>query len=204
MNPHLKRFSYEVLARMADEILEEAGYLDQYPVDVLQWVEVDLGIEVHPYPGLKRYHQVEGFLGAGLKTLTIDHDLYFEDRYLNRCRFTFAHELSHFYLHRSLFESADFGDIGEYLAFRETISDEDLKWFEWQGYSLGGLLLVPRSRLRGFFNEEMVKNADGLEGGAETFQAEALAASIDSGCKFFGVSRQTMIKRLGLDSILKV
>ena len=109
----------------------------------MHWLEVDLGIEVHPYPGLKRNHQVEGFLGAGLNT--------------------------------------------------------------WQGYSLGGLLLVPRSSLRGFFNEELAKNAEGLEGGgAETFQAEALAASIDSGCTYFGVSRQTMIKRLGLDSILKV
>lgn len=204
MNPHLQRLRYEDISDVADRIVAEAGYSDTFPRPVLEWAEVDLRIRVIPEAGLKRNFGIEGFIGAGLDTLTIDQDTYFEDRLQKRCRFTVAHELAHYFMHNGLYREADFSNAGEYLEFRGRITDEDMDWFEWQGFAFAGLVLVPRWRLRSLFNERMRAMGDRPETPVDPGVSESLPAFILDACEYFGVSQQTLLKRLVKDEIIIV
>jgi len=78
--------------------------------------------------------------------LTFGFESVFE-RQLHRYRFTLAHELGHLWLHRDLYDAADFSSIDEYKQFVASIRPDDYGWYEWQAYCFGGLILVPREPL---------------------------------------------------------
>lgn len=67
------------------------------PVPIEEILDLKLGIDIIPIPGLFNLHNIDAFLSSDLTGLYIDHD-HLEYRY-SRARYSLAHEAGHLILH---------------------------------------------------------------------------------------------------------
>ncbi len=143
-----KRYSWEEIREKAEIFREQyVKPTDKVPVPIIEIVECDLNILPWPIKGLKSKIDIDGFLSKDLKEMFIDEDVYYDPRYENRLRFTFAHEAGHYVLHKEEIEGCAFRTAKEWINFREDMSEDDLFWFEQQAYEFAGRLLVPVQQL---------------------------------------------------------
>ncbi len=129
------------------------GVRDQYwstgklPVDVEAIVEFKLKLGIEPEHGLEPQMGMEAYLRADLTGIIVDHDHYMNEKFANRMRFSFAHELGHFFLHREFYKMVDFVSAEEWKEILIGLSDTDYTNFEYQANEFAGRLLVPREEL---------------------------------------------------------
>lgn len=142
-----------------DEIgLKAQDFLKKYnpsriiPVDIERIVEFELGIPIIPVAGLKAAFDIDGWISKDLKTITID--LHEYDEVENRCRFTIAHEVGHFVLHKEIFEQLEFSDVDKWKDFVNKFDPKQYSWLEKQADIFAGHVLVPKENI-----EEKYKQA---------------------------------------------
>jgi len=70
-----------------------------------------------------------------------------DERFTNRLRFSFAHELGHLFLHRDFYQSVVFESAAEWKEILLGLPDADYAFFEYQANEFAGRLLVPRDAL---------------------------------------------------------
>lgn len=104
-----------------------------------------MGINIFPFPRLYKDHGLNGFLSRDRTTIYIDELQY--DQFNEKYRFTIAHELGHYVLHKSCYENLPFESPDEYVKWRLSITPEDISWFETHGDWFAGHVLVPTNRL---------------------------------------------------------
>jgi Zn-dependent peptidase ImmA (M78 family) len=107
------------------------GYIFNYsiPVDIERIIETTMRINIIPVKSLQHDCDMEGFISRDFKSIYVDEDLYLDDRYYKRVRFTIAHEIGHFILHRSNIDMVRFLSNDDWKAFRLNLQDEPLRWF---------------------------------------------------------------------------
>lgn len=120
---------------------------DLVPVPIEEIVEITLGIELKIIPELKTSTDIDGFLSRDFKEMYIDENIYNNPKMLKRLRFTYAHELGHFAIHKPIIEGIEINSEDEWIEFRTGLSEYDLSRFEYQAYEFAGRLLVPRNAL---------------------------------------------------------
>ena len=137
-----------------DKIREEAEsfrathiFSSSLPVDIENVVEATLGMKIIPIEGLQKLCDMEGFISNDFTSIYVDKFLYQDDRYYKRVRFTIAHEIGHYVLHRSTIDSQKFDDENDWIKFRIGLKDDTLGWFETQASEFAGRLLVPLDSL---------------------------------------------------------
>jgi Zn-dependent peptidase ImmA (M78 family) len=108
-------------------------------------VEAGFGLDVIPIRGFRDRTGAEGGLTGDLTAIAVD-EWVMENR-LNRFRFTLAHELSHFVLHRPQIEALELASVRDWKKSIQAVDRETYSWMEWQAYELAGLVLVPRAPL---------------------------------------------------------
>jgi Zn-dependent peptidase ImmA (M78 family) len=198
------RLSYEQIAEIASALLAIHHPEGTFPVPIDDIVELGLGIRVYPRLGLRSQHGIDGFISKNLTEISVDHALFVDPRFESRFRFTLAHELAHHQLHRDLYASASFSDVSGYQAFYGAIPEEDLGWYEWQGFAFAGLVLVPRPALKHNFDILMDRARRELGTAYDDRRDEILVRVCKALQRIFGVSSQTLQKRLTKDDILKL
>jgi Zn-dependent peptidase ImmA (M78 family) len=62
-------------------------------------------------------------------------------------RFSFAHELGHFFLHKDMYASFKFESADEWKEILQGMPDVEYRSFEYQANEFAGRLLVPREDL---------------------------------------------------------
>ncbi|MCX6845566.1 MAG: hypothetical protein NTU84_03195, partial [Verrucomicrobia bacterium] len=99
--------------RKIDELRAEFELLkeDRTPIDVLTFFEVDLGLDAIPFDDLVAKYRVEAAIKADFSGIYLDAEQYAlmekgPEWKLNRLRFTVAHELAHYFLHRDLSQAS--------------------------------------------------------------------------------------------------
>ena len=133
-----------------DKIREEAEifrrehiFTPDLPVDIEHVIEATMGISIIPIESLQKHCDMEGFISQDYTAIYVDEFLYTDDRYYKRVRFTLAHEIGHYILHRSTIDNQKFTDAEDWIRFRLNLNDETLGWFETQASEFAGRLLVP-------------------------------------------------------------
>ena len=111
------------------------------PVPIEEIVEFNFKIDIIPIPGLMSIDDIDGFISGDLSRISVDAIMY--EHYLNRYRFTLAHELAHLVLHQKFFKAANFTKIGPWKRFVEKLDTNTYRWLEWQSHCFAGLVLVP-------------------------------------------------------------
>jgi Zn-dependent peptidase ImmA (M78 family) len=70
-----------------------------------------------------------------------------DERFANRMRFSFAHELGHFFLHKNFYATFVYGSVEEWKGIILSMPDTEHRNFEFQANEFAGRFLVPRSNL---------------------------------------------------------
>jgi Zn-dependent peptidase ImmA (M78 family) len=118
---------------------------DTIPVPIEEIIELQLGLDIIPTPGLLRGFETDGFLVRDFSSIYVDD--FVQSNRPTRYRFTLAHELGHLVLHRELLEEqASFDDVDSWRAFVRALGP-DKDSYEYQGYAFAGYLLVPKHHL---------------------------------------------------------
>lgn len=190
--------SYEDIRQKADEFLRRYHAECTIPVPIEEIIEFQFGINIIPLPDLHKLFEIDGFTSSDLEDITVDQ--YVSETRPGRYRFTLAHEIGHVFLHEDIFRKRDFQNVGEWKDFINSIPDDSHRWLEYQAYSFGGLILVPREPLMTFTKEtvELIRkeriDLDNNWDFAWQVIAEYLA-------KRFVVSTEVVEKRLTYDKV---
>lgn len=156
------RLSYEDIRGYAERFLDEYHPDRSLPVPIEEIAEFDFDLEIRPLEGIKDDLDVDAFLSWTRRRLFIDEFVFIH--YRSRARFSIAHELAHHQLHTSLYESVEIRSPQDFLHVQEAIGPEDYRWFEWQAYTMAGLVLVPTDHLRDAFSRTVREAvSEGLE-----------------------------------------
>lgn len=153
-------------------------------------------MRLEPLQSLKESGDVDALLRGDLTTIMVDAGEYMDDRSQNRIRFSIAHELGHFVLHRDIYQGIGYGSVEEWIEFVQKIPEVQYGYVEQQAYEFAGRLLVPVDRLR----LELKAVADTAErAGFMKWDASGDAAlEYIAGplSRVFGVSSQVIEKRI--------
>ena len=137
----------EVIWKTAEEFREKFWPEKTIPVNMELVVEDRLKLFIDPVHSLLDEYDMDAWLRLDLSGIVVDHDRFMEERFQNRLRFSLAHEVGHFVLHREVFEDLSFGTPGEWKNFVLELPDPEYKAFEWQANEFAGRLLVPHDSL---------------------------------------------------------
>lgn len=117
------------------------------PVDVEVIVEFKLKLGIDPEHNLMQKTDMEAYLRSDLTGIVVDHDHYMDEKFANRMRFSFAHELGHFFLHKDFYTMIVFESAEEWKEILLSLPDTEYRYFEYQANEFAGRLLVPREDL---------------------------------------------------------
>jgi Zn-dependent peptidase ImmA (M78 family) len=141
----------------AERLKYEACRNGDIPVDVFTLAEVDLRLDIIPFPDLDAKYRVAAGIKADFSGIYVDEREYvfWENGPVwktKRLRFSVAHELGHFFLHRSLPQAKNFGSVPEFARWSESY-DGRMYSAEEEANEFAGRLLVPRPKLEALVDE---------------------------------------------------
>jgi len=135
--------------RFRVSVLDEGS---EPPIDVIYIVDVMLKQDIVPLPGLFAEQRMDAALMPDLCGFYVDEGSLTAweagSKWVeNRLRFSFAHELGHYVLHRDIIAERKFNSFDNFK--RWAGSAHDLESAEYQANEFAGRLLVPRQIIRG-------------------------------------------------------
>ena len=177
----------------ADAFRKQYWQSGDFPVDVLAIVEFDL--EIRTISGLKEDADVDALLLGDWRTVIVDQRQYMDDRFVNRMRFSIAHELGHYVLHKAVFDGIPRGSTDEWIAFMQDMPEKEYGLLEYHANEFAGRLLVPREELEERFEAALVEvEQKGLQRG------DLIDSHLSYICipvaKHFSVSQDVIERRL--------
>jgi len=120
---------------------------DAVPIDIEKIIDFKMGINIIPSPGLQILCDVDALIYSDWKSIIVDYNKYFDDRYKNRLRFSYAHEIGHFILHKNIHKSLNIKSINDFQKFIKEIPQIQYAHLETQANKFANYLLIPRERL---------------------------------------------------------
>ncbi len=200
------KLTQDKIREEAEQFRKEHIFTPDLPVDIEHIAEATMGIRIIPIESLQKHCDMEGFISKNFTSIYVDEFLYTDDRYYKRVRFTIAHEIGHFVLHRSTIDNQYFRDEEDWITFRMGINDETLGWFETQASEFAGRLLVPIDPLieefrskRGFV---LKKHSPWDSKPLNDDDLFSLIAPLM--CKRFDVSAEVIERRLRKENIIAI
>ena len=190
------------LWKIAESVRESHWPEGTLPVDTEKIVEFRLRLNIEPKHGLFSAIDMDAYLKMDLTGIVVDHDFYMNDKFANRMRFSFAHELGHYFLHRDIISALRFDTAHEWKEFIDMVSEKDYRDFEWQANESAGRLLVPPGRLTKEVEKayEVIKKNDLIQ--YLKADPEAVLSRISPMlCKPFGVSTDVIETRVRRESL---
>jgi Zn-dependent peptidase ImmA (M78 family) len=167
----IKFLSSQEIEDAADSFLKRYHPERSLPVPIEEILDLKLGINIIPIPGLFNLYNIDAILSSDLTELYIDHD-HLEYRY-NRGRYSLAHEAGHLILH------------GDYLAGLKRNSLET-----WKGIILRkGAWHAAMETQANIFASFLLMPGDHLEREFERAKAEFKAHPFFSQAKFLADNR---------------
>jgi len=111
-------------------------------------VEFDLNLDIVPMTSLRHDADIDALLLNDWQTIVVDQGFYMDDRYQNRIRFSVAHELGHFVMHKEAFNRIPRSTAEEWLAFVRDLPEREYSFLESHAYEFAGRFLVPPQELQ--------------------------------------------------------
>jgi len=118
------------------------------PIDIETIIDVKLKIYIIPILGFLRLASVDALISSDYKSIYVDKEVYLDERRHNRLRFSLAHEIGHFVLHKKVYNSFNIKNLEDYYRLNRNIPTKEYGYLETQANKFAGYLLVPREILR--------------------------------------------------------
>lgn len=189
---------YEDLRETADDFLAEFHSSRELPIPIEEIVEFQLGMNIFPLPGIKDLLDIDGFISSDLRVITVDEYIY--TRFENRYRFTLAHEIGHFWMHKEVFEKADINSIEGWKEFVTAIPEKQHNALEYQANCFAGLVLVPQESLVEVVNSK-VKLLDENDISLKENWGIAWEYICTDVARTFSVSKDVVERRVNFDKV---
>lgn len=141
------RLSQSDIWSKAEQFRERFAPSNIIPVDILHIVEFKLDIDLDPVDSLKSSLDVDAILLNSLDRIIVDRESFLNNKYLNRFRFSLAHEVGHLILHRQIIDRCRPKNREEWFEYMENRDEAEYSKIEQQAYEFAGRLLVPRDHL---------------------------------------------------------
>lgn len=206
---HLPYIPTDKIALAAEEFLEEHGHHNIVPVDIEILIEKNLDIHIVPKLDLQRRYDIEGFTLSDWSEIWIDQRIYLDVE--TRCRFTLAHEVGHYILHKEILDDAitkaNVHDIDSWVDFIIGMEPCIYSRFEQQSYIFAGMLLVPRRKLLESFNQHLSSITDMIREAQSVgvSRSDYISSAIDRICTLiapeFNVSIGVISRRIQTDEL---
>jgi hypothetical protein len=117
------------------------------PIDIEKIIDLSLEINIVPIPGLQHLCGTDALIASSWGDVYVDNDAYLDERYSNRLRFSLAHEMGHFVLHKDIYSSFKIKEIDDFDKFFKDIPSKQYGYLETQANKFASYLLVSRSIL---------------------------------------------------------
>jgi IrrE N-terminal-like domain len=171
------------------------------PVQVLDFAEFDLGLELIPTDGLREQLDIDALLMGDLNSILVDKRGFMNPRLEYRLRFSVAHEIGHLILHRDIYGGLKHASAREWFDYISAIPEVEYGWVEWQAYEFAGRLLVPPEPLREAF-QAAIQSAQAA-GYSDWLAADEAALDYIATriAPKFGVSVEVIAKRLRVEKL---
>jgi hypothetical protein len=134
---------------------------DLLPIDVVTLIELRLKLDLIPFDDLFDKFGIDAALIQDFSGIYVDAQSYYEldsgpiwKRY--RLRFSLAHELGHYVLHRALAEKQKFTTFDQFFEWIRS-SDGEKYNLEKEANEFAGRFLIPRNRLVDHYSEMKAK-----------------------------------------------
>ena len=206
MDIKAKCLNWEQIRLIADDFREQhVKPSDLLPVDMETILEIELKIDIDLKDNLLTSADIDAFISPDCTTMFVDKNQYEDKRYLNRLRFTYAHEVGHVVLHKNEMSKIRFNTIEDWIQFQINRDSDNYLWFERQASEFAGRLLVPKPRLI-----QEIKNYDSkirqylssIEGRCHELEnLKMVIARIV--CPIFGVSEKVLYRRIVSEKIFE-
>lgn len=118
------------------------------PIDIETIIDVKLKIYIIPISGFLKLASVDALISSDYKSIHVDKDVYLDERRHNRLRFSLAHEIGHFVLHKKSYSSFNIKNLEDYYKLNKNIPTKEYGYFETQANKFASYLLVPREILK--------------------------------------------------------
>lgn len=198
-------YSSQTIRQKADDFRNTYWHSEKLPIDIEGIVELDLKLEIRPVERLKERFDIDALLFGDMKGIMLDKQDFMNDKAQNRLRFSLAHEIGHYILHRDVYHDFPYDDLDVWIELTQQIPEQEYGWIEYHANEFAGRLLVPRDFLEKDF-KEAVKYAEStgfakwnaLDKDRKEFAKEYIASAI---CKKYGVSHQVIMRRLDKEEL---
>ena len=117
------------------------------PVNIENIIELKLKLDIIPVPGLQNLCGTDALVSSNWQAIYVDNNAYLDERYQNRLRFSLAHEMGHFVLHRNFYNALAIKDTSDFYNLFRHIPQEQYGYLETQANKFANYLLVPRNVL---------------------------------------------------------
>jgi len=167
------------------------------PVNEEGIVEIRLRLDIEPIKNLQSTIDIDAYLKRDLSGIVVDYDCYMNDKFTNRMRFSFAHELGHFFLHKELYLKFGISSPEDWKDFILNVPENEYRSFEWQANEFAGRLLVPYPVLESEVKKiNKVRKKNNLLTFLEMDSDAVLSRISPTLCKPFGVSTEVIERRV--------
>lgn len=157
-----------------------------FPVDV-EAICDDLDISIIPISGLYRTFSIDAYISSDFRTIFVDEKGFKDDT--PRYRFSVAHELGHYALHRQYYPE-NIKSVAEWLDISHRINSNHA---EFQANYFAGSLLVPEGELTSSLNDAFNGSFARNYWSASIAEKEKILIGLK---KHFKVSSDVIIRRI--------
>ena len=154
-------------------------------------------MDIIPLPGLRNIGDIEALLCGDLSGILIDERIFSDERYINRLRFSVAHEIGHLILHKDIYLNISFNGWEGWKKWINEVPGKEWSFVESQAYEFAGRLLVPKNRLEAEFAQCIeLLNENSKNNNQSTDKDIVLDYISNNISKIFGVSADVVQRRI--------
>ncbi|MGR3319560.1 MAG: ImmA/IrrE family metallo-endopeptidase [Candidatus Anammoxibacter sp.] len=197
--------SYDEIAQKAKEFLYKHNPKNDIPVQIEDIIELDFKMDIIPIPNILTDYDIDGFIYSDFSGICVDGFIY--EKRPTRYRFTLAHEIGHYILHKNIFKEYSLRSTQDWKNFITNLKPSDHSKIEHQGYCFAGLVLVPPSQLKSYFKKDLcnvsslVQEAQNQGKEKSSYLSYAITYMAKNLSNYFYVSAEVVEKRIIHDKL---
>ena len=151
-----------IVKKAAERFRKKYGN-NKIPVDMENIIEIQLGINIIPVPNLEKLCNTDALISSDWKNIYVDERSFLDERYLKRYRFSLAHEMGHYVLHKNIYNLFEIKDFKGYYRYNDQLPKKEHQRIEFQADLFASHLLIPRNKLILEKNKILKKNKKDLK-----------------------------------------
>lgn len=145
--------SREEIFSTVENLRREYESLQTLPVDIESFLEFDLGLDIIPFTELRDRIGAEAMISQDYTSIYVDSKSYMNDNLQPRMKFSLAHEIGHYFLHKNFFSQQNVSNANEWIDFMMRIQLQYV-FLEHHANTFASFLLVPGKALHQAVEED--------------------------------------------------